>query len=123
MSSAIRSGSAVSGARCETENSSTSPASSCTLGFAGNPLTRTWPCLALCVAADREAPERAATRTSARSPACSAVTTCNKAREQKQPDADGNAGISDVENVRPNTIEIDEIDDVPVVNAIDDVSD
>src|SRR5579871_2767072 len=123
MSSAMRSGAAASAGRRAIENSSTSPVSSCRLGFAGDPLTRTSPRFALCAATDREAPERAATRTSVRSPACSAVTTCNKAREQKQPDADGNARVSDVEDVRPNAIEVDEVDHVSVVNAIDDIAD
>src|SRR5579862_4256206 len=123
MSSAMRSGEAVSAARSDIENSSTSPASRCRLGFAGRPLTRMSPCLALCATADREAPERTATRTSVRLPACSVVTTCNKAREQEQPDADGNARISNVEDVRPYPVKIDKVDHVSVVNAIDDIAD
>src|SRR5579871_3271370 len=122
-SSGIASGVAISSRACGTTNSMTSPASTGWLGLTGAPLTRISPRRALRATSDRDAPQSAAISTSVRFPACSAVTTCNKAREQQQSHADRNARVAEVEDVGPDAVKVDEVDHVAEVEPVDDVAD
>src|SRR5579883_2430542 len=101
----------------------TSPGAAKWLPFTAAPLTRTSPRRTAAATRDREKPVWCATMTSARLPVSSGVTTCCKAGEDQQDHAARNAGIGDVEDVRPDAIEIDEVDDVPEVHPVDDVAD
>src|SRR5665213_2259626 len=73
-------------------------------------------------------PDRRATTTSARLPASSGPTACDKARDDQETDAGRDAGVGGVEDVlpeevRPQSVAIDEVDDEPEVEAIGDVAD
>src|SRR5579863_10228533 len=122
MGMLIASANAVIGDGATTSNSRTSPSRSGRPAFPADPLTRTSPRASACATSPRERPESRATTTSVRCPASSAVTTCNKARKQQQSNPDGDARVGYVEDVWPDAVEVDKVDDVAVVHAIDDIA-
>src|SRR5215469_17261524 len=119
----IASGCAVRGGAGATSYSIESPSSSSRLALAVSPLTRTVPFRMAAATSDRDAPVRRATATSTRLPISSGVTARDKGRKEQQRDPYGDAGVGHVKDVWPNSIEVDEVDDVSVVKTIDDVAD
>src|ERR1700678_950791 len=119
----IASGSAIGRAGSGTSYSSRSPSSSGRLDLMPAPFTVTSPRLIAAATAARGAPAKRATTTSAATPASSALPACCKRRDDQEANADRDARVRNVEDVRPNSVEVDEIDHVSVMYAIDDIGD